>query len=130
MKKIILSVLILTVAAAVFLPQLYNKISESQDVFSAEADLNAESKNVFDISSGESDGGETASADAAATDADALYVGEYNGKVGIWKNPASKPYIVLDVYTFTLPAFDKSMVQKGFYISSEELEPLICDFTG
>lgn len=118
MKKLIYIIAALAVIAFT-VPQLYNKLNESQDNFSQKTETESSCEE------------ETAPAEKVFSDeSEVLYIGEYKGRVGIWKNPASKPYLVLDTYTFALPESDRKMIEKGFYITAEELDGLICDYTG
>ena len=59
-----------------------------------------------------------------------ITVKEYNGKIGLFKSGEETPYDVIEVYTFTLPDYDKTILKTGFEIERENIESVIQDYTG
>ncbi len=55
----------------------------------------------------------------------------YDGKIAVYKNGDPTPFEVLDVYLFTLPEQDRSLLDRGIGVNStDELVSLIEDYTG
>ncbi|MBR3639757.1 MAG: hypothetical protein IKN50_04040 [Clostridia bacterium] len=72
----------------------------------------------------------TADAFAVSGDEPLYTVKEYLERIGIFKEGKDKPDIVLDVYVFTLPDADRTMLKEGFIISKDVLMSTIEDYTG
>ncbi len=61
----------------------------------------------------------------------ALYtVKEYGGKIGIFSGGNDTPETVLNVFVFTLPESDRSMLKEGFEIDEKSICSVIEDYTG
>lgn len=128
MKKFVLIIAVM-VAAALTVPQLYNKLNESQDQFSSSDESSTDTVSeecAADVLPAENG----LSVEVSAGESDALYIKNYGNFIGIWKNPNEKPYMILEVQTFTLPEADRNLIEKGFCIPADELDSLICDYTG
>ena len=69
---------------------------------------------------------------APAAAASPLYIlREYDRRIGIFAGGDTAPSQILDVYIFTLPPADRTALQKGIPIwSDEELQARVEDFTG
>ena len=61
---------------------------------------------------------------------DYFTVKEYSGKVAIYKNDETKPYIVYDAYVSLLPQQDIDLLKKGIVTDDKEyLQRIIEDYT-
>lgn len=61
---------------------------------------------------------------------DAYTIKEYNEKIGIFKHGESVPEKVLNVYVFSLPERDRTLLGLGFDIDGSALDSVIEDYTG
>jgi hypothetical protein len=57
-------------------------------------------------------------------------VKEYMEKIGLFNPGETKPFTILDVFTFTLPERDKEILKDGFTVPLEGIWNVIEDYTG
>ncbi len=78
-----------------------------------------------------SNNNKTENAEAPQTVYDSGYVlGEYNGKIALYRSGSNEPYKKLDFKVDMLTEYDKQMVINGIYTDTEEeLNRLIEDLT-
>ena len=61
---------------------------------------------------------------------DYFTVKEYDGKIAVYKNEETKPYIVYDAYVSLLPQQDIELLKKGIVTDDKEyLQSVIEDYT-
>lgn len=57
-------------------------------------------------------------------------VKEYDGKIAVYKNEETKPYVVYDAYVSLLPQQDIELLKKGIVTDNKEyLQSIIEDYT-
>ena len=57
-------------------------------------------------------------------------VREYDGKIAVYKNDETKPYIIYDAYVSLLPQQDIDLLKKGIVTDDKEyLQSIIEDYT-
>ena len=59
-----------------------------------------------------------------------INVKEFREKIGLYEEGCEEPYKVLDVWLFTLPEYDRNLLNKGFTVTEDKIASVIEDYTG